>query len=212
MPSSVHPKTLRRACCLTCRHLEESVKGIGTLHFNGRRVDVHVRELQNAENDEVISVNVSDRLCTREGERSDQQRSFVQCARSQQLSVVSTFERLNGVDVSQSSSETDWTTHKWGHCHIKVVGSQAVMDFVVCHMCISPCDTFSRSPFWPLPLGQLDGAHPASSIDNCCAYASQPVVTGAEPWLLHLVTRPLVMGEYPLSILSSRSALPSLLS
>ena len=37
-------------------------------------------------------------FCAREGESSDQQGSFIQCARSEQLSAMSTFERVNGAD------------------------------------------------------------------------------------------------------------------
>ena len=45
-------------------------------------------------NDKVINVYVSNRLCAREGESSDQQGSFLQSPRSGQLSAVNTFERV----------------------------------------------------------------------------------------------------------------------
>ena len=88
-PSQNSPESVPPDIARICRLLEEIVQVIGTLHFNGRRIDVCVRELQNAANDKIVDVHVSDRLCAREGESSDQQRSFAQCARSEQLSAVS---------------------------------------------------------------------------------------------------------------------------
>ena len=68
--------------------------------------------MQNTENDEVINVFVSHRLCAREGEPSDQHRAFVQCARSDKLSAVSSVERVNGVEVSHDDR---------GHADLAVV-------------------------------------------------------------------------------------------
>ena len=55
-------------------------------------------KLQNAEDDQIINKD-SDRRCAREGEPYDQQRSFMQSTRSEQLSAVSTFERKNCIDI-----------------------------------------------------------------------------------------------------------------
>ena len=99
---SRRPSQKKKSRECTCRNLEEIVQGIGTLHFDGRRIDMHLRKLQNTENDKVINVYVSNRLCAREGESPDRGRSF-QCARREQLSAVSTFERVYGVDISHDN-------------------------------------------------------------------------------------------------------------
>ena len=60
---------------------------------------MYVRKVQDAENDEVINVYVPNRLRARKGVSSDQQESFIQCARSEQLPAMSTFERVYCVDI-----------------------------------------------------------------------------------------------------------------
>ena len=55
---------------------------------------------KNTENDKIVNVFIPNRLCVWEGKSPDQQGSFIQCARSGQLSAVSTFECVYGVDIS----------------------------------------------------------------------------------------------------------------
>ena len=50
--------------------------------------------------DEAQNVYISNRFCAREGESPDQQRSFVQYARREQLSAMSTLECVHEVDIS----------------------------------------------------------------------------------------------------------------
>ena len=59
------------------RHLKEVVQNIDTLHFGGRRCDIHISKLQNTENDKIIKKYFFNRLCAREGEFPDQHGSFV---------------------------------------------------------------------------------------------------------------------------------------
>ena len=56
-----------------------------------------------SENCKTLKVHVSNRLCAREVESSDQQGPFVRCARSEQLSAVSAFERVHAIDVSHDN-------------------------------------------------------------------------------------------------------------
>ena len=71
--------------------------------------------------DKVSNVFVSNRLCAREGESSDQQGSFVQCACSEQLSAVNTFKRVYGVDISHENC---------GHPNLAVVKFRDGINFI----------------------------------------------------------------------------------
>ena len=98
--ANAHPP--RRRCRSVRQHRDETRGSRGNLRvpeMPSRRPlqnspgsvlpDLHVRKPQNTENDKVVNVHVST-LVRGKGESSDQQGSFVQCARSEQLSAVST--------------------------------------------------------------------------------------------------------------------------
>ena len=98
--------------------------------------------MQDAENDRVINVHVSDRPRAREGESFEQQGTFVQCTSSEKLSAVGTLERVLSINISHDDR---------GHANLTVVllsdgfdGARASRRFCAIQLSISSVPTRSQ--------------------------------------------------------------------
>ena len=80
--------------------LEAPHKGPIYAHRRNQHRDEHERDPAFKGESECARKHISNRLCAREGASAGKQGSFVQCARSEQLSAVRTFECVHGVDIS----------------------------------------------------------------------------------------------------------------
>ena len=121
MSMSETPKTLPRAYCLTCPHSKAFWKKSYTAAARCTSMGDEPRctfEKCKTRTMTRSSIYTSPIVCVR-GESSDQQGSFVQCTRSEQLSAVSTFERVHCVDISHD---------KFGHPNLVAVQSRDRFD------------------------------------------------------------------------------------
>ena len=88
------------SACQAAPHTTPHTQHNTTQHNTPHNTTQHNTTQHNTTQHNTHNTHNTNRLRVRDGESSDQHGAFVQCARSEKMSAVSTFERVYGVDTS----------------------------------------------------------------------------------------------------------------